>query len=429
MKCFQYEKLDLSIFCETYCNGMELHMIPLKGISQTFAVINVNYGANDIALINPATKDKVDFPLGTAHFLEHLIFGNMHDIKKIRSESGASINAKTSYNNTEFLISTSGNIETIIPKLLSAIFNQEFTNFKIENEKKVISEEILMYQDKANWVVYRDLLMQMYPDSPICTDVAGTRESINSLDKELLEQAHGIYYRPDNVKLVVVGDVNPIKMSENVYNTVIRDQYSFEMKGYEYEPFYPNIQYGQSKNSAIVKNNSHDLFSIGFMREIEGNKNGNYLATLVAVESLFGLGSSLAVNLNKESLITNQWGYSNYIGPNYDFTVVSGSTVNIDPLIEKLCEELQEIRRNGLNSSEIDRAVKKIIGQKMLKIENINEFALAYSEDLSNGLNYFTTLNYLQQIDGDFINSRLESIFALDYFLKSIHASIPMNAK
>jgi len=94
---------------------------------------------------------------------------------------------------------------------------------------------------------------------------------------------------------------------------------------------------------------------------------------------LFGLGSTLTVNLSRESLIANQWGYSNYIGSNYDFTVVSGSTMNIASLIGKLCEELQEIRRNGLNSSEIDRAVKKIIGQKMLQIENINEFALAYS--------------------------------------------------
>ncbi|MGG0664588.1 pitrilysin family protein [Viridibacillus arvi] len=432
MECLQNEKFSHSVFCETFSNGMEVHMIPLKGMSQTFAVLNVNFGANDTAFISTTTKEKMELPYGTAHFMEHLIFNqrNMHDMKKVFSENGASISAKTGYNNTDFLVSSSGNIAELISKLLASILSQGFTTLEIENEKKVIREEILMYQDKPNWVVYRNLLMQMYPDLPICTDVAGTIESINRIDKGLLVQAHDIYYRPNNMKLVVVGDVHPIELCESIYHTVIRDDNYAETKRHEFEQFYPNAKNQSYKNIAIMKNCSHDLFSIGLRHEDQGgNYNENHLAKLAITEALFGLGSTLTMDLYRENLINNQWGYSNYNGPNYDFTVVSGSTVNILPVIEKLYEKLQEVRRSGLNPFEIERVAKKMIGQKMMQMENMKEFALAYSEDLSNGLNYFKTFEHLLKMDAHLINSRLESIINFDNFLKTDFSSLPMIVK
>lgn len=181
--------------------------------------------------------------------------------------------------------------------------------------KKVIREEILMYQDKPNWVVYRNLLKQMYPDLPICTDVAGTIESINRIDKGLLVQAHDIYYRPNNMKLVVVGDVHPIELCESIYHTVVRDENYAEKKRHEFELFYPNAKNQSYKNISIMKNCSHDLFSIGLRHEKQdGNYYENHLAKLAITEALFGLGSTLTMDLYRENLINNQWGYSNYNG-------------------------------------------------------------------------------------------------------------------
>ncbi|AUS84889.1 pitrilysin family protein [Lysinibacillus capsici] len=422
MECIQYDKLGLSIFCETFSNGLELHMIPLKGMSQTFAVLNVNIGANDTAFINTTTKEKIEFPLGTAHFIEHLMFRNKNAIDQICSEIGATISAKTNYNNTEFLISCSGNIEAIIPKLFTALLNQSFSKFEIENEKRVIKEEILVYQDEPSWIVYRDLVMQMYPELSICTDVSGTIDSIKSLDKELLEQVHNIYYKSNNMKLVVVGDVNPIRLNECIFNTIERNGHHVKTKDHEVERFYPKAQNEPYKNIAIIKNKAQDLFSIGLRRQIqEDNKIDNYLATQVIMESLFGLGSTLTVNLKKEGLITNKWSYSNYTGPNYDFSVVSSSTMNLNSLVIKIWEELQQVRKNGLMPSEIDRATKKMIGQRLLQIDNIKEFTLAYSENLSNGFNYFDFLDYLHKVDCNYINSKLESIVSFDHFLNLPH--------
>ena len=92
--------------------------------------------------------------------------------------------------------------------LVKLIKEPYFTDENVQKEQGIIGQEISMYDDDSNFMVYFNALRAMYQKNPVRIDIAGTIESISHITKELLYTCYNTFYSPQNMFFVVVGDVD-----------------------------------------------------------------------------------------------------------------------------------------------------------------------------------------------------------------------------
>ncbi len=74
-----------------------------------------------------------------------------------------------------------------------------------KKKRGIIAQEIKMYEDSPNWRVFFNLLKAMYINHPVKIDIAGTVDSIQTINKELLYKSYNTFYHPSNMVLFIIG--------------------------------------------------------------------------------------------------------------------------------------------------------------------------------------------------------------------------------
>jgi len=201
----QVKKLD---------NGFQITVVPLAGFNQVYGLAMANFGS-----VDTSKKDGV-LPSGIAHFIEHKLFAKPdYDVSEKFAKYGANSNAYTSYTKTAYLFQTLENPYDNLRVLLDLIQNPYFTEKNVASERGIIEQEIQMYLDMPEFVLDQKILGQLYPNDPISEDIAGSSASLQTINQANLLQTYQENYRPDNMNLVLVGDVDFEKVENIVENS------------------------------------------------------------------------------------------------------------------------------------------------------------------------------------------------------------------
>ena len=155
---------------------------------------------------------------GISHFIEHMLFKGTRnrtgkEIAEFIDNIGGELNAFTETEYTCFYVRTlDKHVEEAIDILSDIINNPLFSDDDIENEKRVIIEEIKMYMDSPEDLVYNMLNETMFKDSSLSLPILGTLKSINNLQKEAIIDYYNKFYVPENMVISVVGNFNSKKV-------------------------------------------------------------------------------------------------------------------------------------------------------------------------------------------------------------------------
>ena len=196
----EYSQFGETLYIAKLSSGLQLILLPKKGFRETVAMMSVGFGAMDTDF---SYKGKLyHYPSGIAHFLEHKLFeaAQGEDVALQFSQLGADSNAYTSFDRTSYFFSTTGHVEKSLQLLQSFIVERHFTEQSIEREKGIIDQEIAMYQDDADDRLYQLLLAQLFPDTPMAQDIAGSSDSIAAISYKDLQKNHDLFYTADNRK-------------------------------------------------------------------------------------------------------------------------------------------------------------------------------------------------------------------------------------
>jgi len=160
--------------------------------------------------VNTGARDETPDVSGVSHFLEHMAFkGNdqysAEDINRVFDEIGAQYNAYTSHERTVYYGAVlPGRLPTLL-ELLSLMMRPVLRQEDFDVEKKVILEEIAMYQDRPAFQVF-DLSSELYWNGhPLGNSILGSTESITALRKEQMAAYHRERYSPGNLLLTLAG--------------------------------------------------------------------------------------------------------------------------------------------------------------------------------------------------------------------------------
>lgn len=189
-------------------SGLLLYVFPKK-LSTAYASLTVRFGSlhNVFRLENEA--EELALPDGIAHFLEHKMFESEDHIDTFDKFAavGANANAYTSNEVTSYLFSAPGDISEPLRILLDYVFHPYFTEKNVQKEVGIIGQEIKMYEDSPMSRLYSSTMELLYVNHGIRTNICGSHASISEITPELLLRCHSAFYKPDNMVLIVVGDV------------------------------------------------------------------------------------------------------------------------------------------------------------------------------------------------------------------------------
>lgn len=425
MKREEFARLKEIVYHEELKNGLNVFIVPKPSYSKTYATFTTRYGSIDNEF-EIQGEDKVRVPDGIAHFLEHKMFEEKEgDVFMKFASHGASANAFTSFDRTTYLFSSTTDFETNIETLVNFVQNPYFTDENVEKEKGIIGQEIRMYEDNPDWRVYFGLIEALYHQFPIRIDIAGTVESIQKIDKELLYRCYETFYHPGNMVLFIIGNVEPEKIMDLVRNNQENKKYAPMPK---VERYYPQELEGVANPKSIIQ------LPVGIPKCLFGFKDTTnhlsgdaWLQREVEMEILFDIlfspGSALYQKLYEEGLINDGFG-ADFTGEDqYGFSIIGGDTKDPDRLVSLVSDELKNKLQSGIDEEVFLHSQRKKIGEFLRSLNSLEYIANSYTRFRFADTDLFKTIEFLEKVTVADINKRFEEHVNFASFAVSIVTS------
>ncbi len=174
-----------------------------------------NPQARSVALgffVKTGARDETPEVSGVTHFLEHMIFKGTPrrtalQVNEDFDRIGANYNAYTSEENTVFHASILPEYLPQAVDILADILRPSLREEDFDMEKKVIIEEIGMYDDQPMWATYDVAKQTFFGDHPLGKSVLGTKESIGQLQCAQMRDYFQRRYVSSNIVVVATGRI------------------------------------------------------------------------------------------------------------------------------------------------------------------------------------------------------------------------------
>jgi predicted Zn-dependent peptidase len=160
--------------------------------------------------VNAGSRDEHEGVSGVSHFLEHMMFKgtdrrSAEDINREFDEMGARSNAYTSEEHTVYYGAVLPEHRERLLDLLTDMMRPALRPQDFDLEKRVILEEIAMYQDRPNMRVFELGAPKFFGRHPLGHTVLGTPDTIGPLSREQMLDYFRSRYAPNNIVLTIAG--------------------------------------------------------------------------------------------------------------------------------------------------------------------------------------------------------------------------------
>jgi zinc protease len=152
---------------------------------------------------------------GLSHFLEHMLFKGTDrrkgpEISATVQANGGYINAYTTFDRTVYYIDLpSENVEVAVDVLADAVFHSTLPEDEVNRERDVILREIAMTKDDPDGRLWEALFATAFREHPYRYPIIGHKEVFSAVDRKALHDYYKERYVPNNVVVVISGDVDP----------------------------------------------------------------------------------------------------------------------------------------------------------------------------------------------------------------------------
>ena len=202
-----YPAVKEMVYRTRLSNGLIVALLPKKEFKEVYGSVTVQFGSVD-TLVTEVYGDVKSYPSGIAHFLEHKLFErkDSSDLMSAFTSLGADSNAFTSFTKTNYLFSATDHLLENLDLLDELVTSAHFTEDSILREQDIIQQEREMYQDDPDSCLFFSTLANLYPGTPLATDIVGSEESISKINLTNLQENFTRFYKPVNMSLFLVGN-------------------------------------------------------------------------------------------------------------------------------------------------------------------------------------------------------------------------------
>ncbi len=379
-----YETVKETLYYDVLPSGLKVYMVPKQGYQKTYVTLSTPLGSTTTQYIKNGVV--LEIPSGIAHFLEHKLFEqDGKDVSEEFALNGANVNAFTMNNKTTYLFHTTSNLIENIRILLNFVFQPTFTVDGVETEKPIIEQEISMYEDDSNTVIYMNVLRNMYEHHPVREEILGTRESIYRITKSLLEDVHQTYYHPENMILFITGNFVP----EEIYEALLK----MDPAGWsnELQPVFTQHEEADgvtcvetSKAMDVMVPNALLGIKLPIPHQTMNILRYELIASIV-MDLLIGKSTENFAALLEKGYINDTFGVDVTIDKDYGYLLIGSQTKHPNELKTEIMTMISEAKSQGVDVKQYQRTKKLIIGnfiQALNSLEYIaNQFTKYYFLD------------------------------------------------
>lgn len=381
------------IIKQEYPSGFKAEIVLKPHFNQKFFGIIVDFGSSDAQKF-----------AGSAHFLEHKLFAKKDgDISHKFEELGADVNAFTSFNETMFYCSGVQNTQKLIELLFELVGQPYFTDENVKQEEPIIQQELAMYQDEPNWSISNTIMKEMFGDSNLGIDVAGTKDSIAAIDVKTLLDTYQKNYIAPNLSFIACGN-----FSENQIKTINQTVNRLQKQYFEAKKVKPkNIQpLGKMQNKVLPAKGNSNMFGIGIrlpnFKKVLASKDLAQTLLEIMLESRLSVMTPWSESMRRKELLTTPL----QIAVNYtrqgDFITIFGISANSKALISEIKKQLQKSLTDNevrFASQFFELQKKQWQAQSARELDNISYLAIEMAEESLDEEDFFKNGRVLQTMN------------------------------
>ena len=424
VKC---SNLGEQTYITTLKNGLKIYISKKPGFSKKIGMFGTKYGSLINEFVDIQTNKKIKVPDGIAHFLEHKLFEQEEaNALDLFSKIGVSSNAYTSFDQTVYFFETSNKFEESIKLLIQLIKTPYFTDKNVEKEKGIIGQEISMYDDEPNYAAYFNALKGMYNTHPVKVDIAGTKESISHITKELLYTCYNTFYSPQNMFFLIVGDVDVEKtvdlIEENI--KVYEKDYDKSSNIKEITTFMPDEE--RKVNNHLVTRNMDiymPIISMAYKLEVVKNEEiiKRELICEISSDLYFSKMSKFYEDEYKKGIINEPVSFDYEGTKDFSHVLITSYTINPEEFINDLKDYIKNIKAEDVDKEKLEIIKKKIIGSEIFAIDNLNLTYRTIIDSIINETPLYSEIEILKNIEikdiKDFLNLLTEENMVISKIL------------
>ena len=219
-----YPAVKEMVYRTRLSNGLTVALLPKKEFKEVYGSVTVQFGSVD-TLVTEVDGDVKEYPGGIAHFLEHKLFEreDSSDLMSAFTSLGADSNAFTSFTKTSYLFSATDHFLENLELLDELVTSAHFTEDSILREQDIIQQEREMYQDDPDSCLFFSTLANLYPGTPLATDIVGSEESISQINLTNLQENFTRFYKPVNMSLFLVGNFDVEQVQDYFERKELKD--------------------------------------------------------------------------------------------------------------------------------------------------------------------------------------------------------------
>ena len=219
-----YPAVKEMVYRTRLSNGLTVALLPKKEFKEVYGSVTVQFGSVDM-LVTEVDGDVKEYPAGIAHFLEHKLFEreDSSDLMSAFTSLGADSNAFTSFTKTSYLFSATDHFLDNLDLIDELVTSAHFTEDSILREQDIIQQEREMYQDDPDSCLFFSTLANLYPGTPLATDIVGSEESISQINLTNLQENFTRFYKPVNMSLFLVGNFDLERVQDYFESKKLKD--------------------------------------------------------------------------------------------------------------------------------------------------------------------------------------------------------------
>lgn len=308
---------------------------------------------------------------GISHFIEHMLFKGTKNrtSKEIAStidNLGGQINAFTSKECTCYYVKLLDEHIDIGIDILSDMFlNPLFDEKDIDKERQVIIEELKMYEDSPEDLVY-DLLMEgIYKTDALGMNIIGTEESLYNMNRNTIKDYFNKYYVASNSVISISGNFKfeeMVKLIESKFKDLAMGNVDIKITEPEFHPCF------------IARNKDTEQVNLAISLKAIPLECREDAYALSIINNIFGgsISSRLFQNIRENKGLV----YSIYSAPSLyrksgELGIyASMSNENLKKVYNLVLEEIDNLRQNHLTDKEIKESKEQLKGSYILGLES-----------------------------------------------------------
>jgi len=325
--------------------------------------------------VTVGSADEQESERGISHLIEHMAFKGTErrGVGQIAAEVealGGDTNAYTSWDETVFHITVPSTATAQgLDILTDAVLRPAIDAQELAKEKQVVIEEILEGEERPERVASKQLLLTAYARSPYRFPIIGTKKHVESFTRDDVLAFRKKWYVPENMFLLIVGDVNPDELRPEI------EKLTADLKpvGF-FRPPRPQEPVQKEIRSSLIRDVNSRETRLRLAFHIPSMKGDDVNALDLAGDILGARESSRLVRvLKKEKKLVNSISAYAMTPKESGLMVVSATldAANLEPATKTIVEELTRLAAEPPSEEELERAKTHIESQHVYAAETV----------------------------------------------------------